>query len=152
VKVTVISVGKKHDSAVAELVDTYQKRLKDITIEWRLVAPEHRSSPDEQRVTESKQITNLLPNESYIVLLDETGKMLNNQQLAVELAAVRDSGKQMVFVIGGAYGVDISVMQRANLVWSLSPLVFPHQMVRAILTEQLYRTAMILHNHPYHHQ
>jgi 23S rRNA (pseudouridine1915-N3)-methyltransferase len=151
-RITIISVGKKHEPAINDLVETYQKRLKDFTFEWRLVAPEHRTNSNEQRATESNQITALLPDDSYVVLLDETGKLLDNRQLAGELAKTRDTGQHVVFIIGGAYGVDANIKQRANLVWSLSPLVFPHQLVRAILIEQIYRSAMILQGHPYHHQ
>jgi 23S rRNA (pseudouridine1915-N3)-methyltransferase len=151
-KVTIISVGKKHEPAIKDLVETYQKRLKAITVDWRLIVPEHRANSDDQRTIESKQISSLLSDDSYVVLLDETGQLLNNEQLANNLAKIRDTGQHVVFIIGGAYGVDANVKQRANLVWSLSPLVFPHQLVRAMLIEQIYRSAMILQGHPYHHQ
>ena len=63
-----------------------------------------------------------------------------------------EQGKSLVLIIGGAYGVTEAVMERANLVWSLSRLVFPHQLVRLILAEQLYRAQQIAAGHPYHHQ
>jgi 23S rRNA (pseudouridine1915-N3)-methyltransferase len=62
-----------------------------------------------------------------------------------------ESTRRLVFLIGGAYGIDAQVLRRANLVWSLSKLTFPHQLVRLILTEQLYRACTILRNEKYHH-
>ena len=66
-------------------------------------------------------------------------------------ARANESTKQLVFLIGGAYGIDESVLKRADYTWSLSPLVFPHQLVRLILAEQIYRACTILRNEKYHH-
>ena len=88
-----------------------------------------------------------------MVLLDERGKMLNSPQLAklVNERAV-NGARKIHFVIGGAFGVTDKVRQKADLVWQLSQLVFPHQLVRLILAEQLYRACTILKNEKYHHE
>ena len=78
--------------------------------------------------------------------------MLDSPALSRSLHQPMAQGKSLVLIIGGAYGVTEVVMERANLVWSLSRLVFPHQLVRLILAEQLYRAQQIAAGHPYHHQ
>jgi 23S rRNA (pseudouridine1915-N3)-methyltransferase len=86
------------------------------------------------------------------VLLDERGKNFTSPQLANFIQQrANESTKKIVFLIGGAFGVDASITQRANLVWSLSNLVFPHMLVRLILAEQVYRACTILRNEKYHH-
>jgi 23S rRNA (pseudouridine1915-N3)-methyltransferase len=86
------------------------------------------------------------------VLLDERGKSLTSEGLAEFLQTrANESVKTLIFLIGGVYGVDEPLFKRANLTWSLSKLVFPHQLVRLILAEQLYRACTILRNEKYHH-
>jgi 23S rRNA (pseudouridine1915-N3)-methyltransferase len=79
--------------------------------------------------------------------------MLSSPDLAqfIQIRA-NESTKNIVFLIGGAYGIDENVLKRAQLKWSLSSLTFPHQLVRLILTEQVYRACTILRNEKYHHQ
>ncbi len=88
----------------------------------------------------------------FVIVLDEIGKELSSPELAnfIEKRCM-DSGKRVVFIIGGAYGVDQKVKERADFVWSLSKLVFPHELVRIILVEQLYRACTIIRNEKYHH-
>lgn len=88
----------------------------------------------------------------FVILLDEHGKELSSPELAqfIEKRCM-DSGKRIVFVIGGAYGVEQSVKDRADFTWSLSKLVFPHELVRIILSEQIYRACTIIKNESYHH-
>ena len=85
------------------------------------------------------------------MLLDERGQNVDSPALASRLQGAFDSSKQVAVIIGGAYGVDDRVRQRADFVWSLSKLVFPHQLVRLILAEQLYRAQEIAGGRPYHH-
>ena len=95
----------------------------------------------------------MLAREDHLVVLDERGKMLDSIQLSEMIQArANESVKNLVFLIGGAFGIDASLMQRANFKWSLSALTFPHQLVRLILSEQLYRACTILRNEKYHHR
>ncbi|MGE5327716.1 MAG: 23S rRNA (pseudouridine(1915)-N(3))-methyltransferase RlmH, partial [Thiobacillus sp.] len=87
-----------------------------------------------------------------VILLDEAGKLINSQDLSRKLTEYFNRSKNIVFVIGGAYGVHDALFERADFIWSLSPLVFPHQLVRLILTEQIYRAQEIDAGHPYHHE
>ncbi len=105
------------------------------------------------RKAEANTILNWLDKDDYLIVLDERGKMLDSLQLAGFLQQrANDSVKQVVFLIGGAYGIDEQVFKRAQFKWSLSALTFPHQLVRLILAEQVYRACTILRNEKYHHR
>ena len=88
--------------------------------------------------------------DDYLVALDEHGKSLTTLQLAKWLGERQQDGRNLTFVIGGPDGHGPGILAKANLRWSLSPLTFPHAMVRVILAEQLYRAHSVLQNHPYH--
>lgn len=93
-----------------------------------------------------------LQKKDYLVALDEKGKQMNSPGLSnfIQVRA-NESVKNIVFVIGGAFGLDEAVLKRADLKWSLSSLTFPHQLVRLILAEQVYRACTIIRNEKYHH-
>ena len=150
------SVGKAHESYVKEGVEIFTKRISHYyAVEWKLI-PSTKNAPglsiEELKKGESQVILNLLKPDDILVVLDEKGKQLTSEQLAELLQAnANKSTKNMVFLIGGAFGVDSKIIKRANYVWSLSQLVFPHQLVRLILAEQVYRACTILRNEKYHH-
>ena len=150
--VKIIAIGKKHDSWVAEGIERYQKRLKaPFSVEWVLMA----HSPFDgvkARQDESERVLSRLDARAYVVLLDERGRELDSPGLAALLEEPLGRSREVVLVIGGAYGVDDRLRERADAVWSLSPLVFPHQLVRLILTEQLYRAQQIVGGGKYHHE
>jgi len=102
---------------------------------------------------EGETILGLLKKEDYLVLLDERGKQLSSEGLAEFIQQrANESQKNIIFLIGGAFGVSKELMDRANYKWSLSQLVFPHQIVRMLLAEQVYRACSINRNEKYHHQ
>jgi len=106
----------------------------------------------ELKKKEAELILQSLGKDDWLVVLDERGKLMDSQKLAAFIQSrANESVKQLVFLIGGAYGLDQKLMDRANFSWSLSPLTFPHQLVRLILSEQLYRACSILKNEKYHH-
>jgi len=148
----ILAVGKKHESWVQEGIERYLSRLKKpYTVEWVLL-PHSVMADDGARDEESGRILARLGDGDFVILLDERGDGVDSPQLASLLDRTFTAGRSVVFVIGGAYGVDDRVHQRADFVWSLSPLVFPHQLVRLILAEQLYRAQQITAGHPYHHE
>jgi 23S rRNA (pseudouridine1915-N3)-methyltransferase len=107
----------------------------------------------ELKKKEGEMILQTMLKDDYVVLLDERGKQLSSEGFAQFIQSrANESVKNIVFVIGGAYGVSEEVAQRANYKWSLSQLVFPHQLVRLILAEQVYRACSIIRNEKYHHQ
>ncbi len=146
----IISVGRKTSLELKDAVLGYSRRLLGrFQVEWVFV-PNSNQKGDLARSDEAKATLSLLRSSDFVILLDERGKNITSPALA-EL--IHDKlGQQIVFIIGGAYGVDADVRRRANFIWGLSNLVFPHQIVRLILTEQIYRAQTILSNHPYHHQ
>jgi 23S rRNA (pseudouridine1915-N3)-methyltransferase len=150
--IRIIAVGKKHESWVSEGIERYQKRLKrPFAVEWDILP--HTDLPASiARQEESGRISNRLKANDYVVLLDERGKNIDSPGLSKILLSQLELSREITFIIGGAYGVDDKIHKRANFVWSLSNLVFPHQLVRLILTEQIYRAQEIANNHPYHHE
>jgi 23S rRNA (pseudouridine1915-N3)-methyltransferase len=101
---------------------------------------------------ESESIAKRLSPDDWVILLDERGKLFATPDLAGMLDSRLSQGKRVVLVIGGAFGVTDELRARANVVWALSPLVFPHQIVRLVVAEQVYRAQTILRGEPYHHQ
>lgn len=148
-KLRVISVGPRHDKLLADKRQEFEKRLP-YSIEWQLL-PYSKTDGPAARQLESRLIASKLADRDLVVLLDETGSQLSSDGLATKFAAWQSLGRPLVFVIGGAYGVDADLKARADFIWSLSKLVFPHQLVRLLLVEQLYRAGTILDGHPYHH-
>jgi 23S rRNA (pseudouridine1915-N3)-methyltransferase len=101
---------------------------------------------------EGEIILKMIASQDYLVTLDENGRSFNSIQLSYFLQQrANDSAKNLIFLIGGAYGLDVAVLKRANHVWSLSDLTFPHQLVRLIISEQIYRACTILRNEKYNH-
>lgn len=150
--ITIFSVGKKHELWVQTGIERYQKRLKKpYDIEWALL-PHSAFEGTRARQEESERILSRLKPDDFVLLLDERGKNIDSPALSQLLDTELGRSRHVVVVIGGAYGVDESVHQRASFVWSLSNLVFPHQLVRLILTEQLYRAQEISRGGGYHHE
>lgn len=149
--ITIVAVGKKHEGWITDGLERYEKRLvKPWNAKWVLL-PHSPAEGVGARQDESERILQRLSPDDFVVLLDERGKLLDSPALAKQMEMVFPTGKNIVCVIGGAYGVNEALTARANLVWSLSPLVFPHQLVRLILVEQIYRAQEIALGHPYHH-
>jgi 23S rRNA (pseudouridine1915-N3)-methyltransferase len=147
-----MSVGKKHDRQLAGAIDNYTGRLQRVfPTEWLLIAPSGVEEPTARRV-ESASILTKIESNDFVVLLDERGLQMSSEALASNYQAWQGLNKRLVFVIGGAYGVSDELRQRADFVWSLSGQVFPHQIMRLLLVEQLYRSQTIIDGHPYHHQ
>ncbi len=149
--IKILSVGKKHESWVSEGIERYEKRLRTpFSVEWVLL-PHSSIEGNRARQEESERILSRLDRDDYVVLLDERGKTIDSPTLSGLLKEQLDDSRTVVIIVGGAYGVDESVHRRANFIWSLSPLVFPHQLVRLVLTEQLYRAQEIYRGGSYHH-
>ncbi|GFZ81273.1 23S rRNA (pseudouridine(1915)-N(3))-methyltransferase RlmH [Nesterenkonia alkaliphila] len=149
--ISVLAVGKKHESWVAEGIQRYTKRLrKPYDLSWKLLAHSAKEN-DAARQEESARILAALKPGQHVMLLDERGSNISSPALASHLQRQFVSGQPVVMVIGGAYGVSAELQARADFSWSLSKLVFPHQLVRLILAEQIYRAQEISAGRPYHH-
>lgn len=151
------SIGKNHEPYVKPGVEDFTKRISNyFKAEWNLIpVPKNAGmlSESDLKKKEGELIMQWLDKDDYLVLLDERGKQLSSEGLASFIQArANESTKNLIFLIGGAFGVDESIFKRANFTWSLSPLVFPHQLVRLILAEQVYRACTIIKNEKYHHK
>jgi 23S rRNA (pseudouridine1915-N3)-methyltransferase len=155
-KIQFWTVGKAHESHVKEGVELFTKRIGFYyPVEWKIIPPPKNAGAlnnAETKVRECESILSLLKKDDFLVLLDERGKQINSEGLAAILQTKANEGvKTLAFLIGGAFGVSEDVVRRAGFMWSLSNLVFPHQMVRMILAEQVYRACTINKNEKYHH-
>jgi 23S rRNA (pseudouridine1915-N3)-methyltransferase len=146
--ITIISIGKRHQ--YADAIRDYEKRLREpFRLRWVLI-PNSAQNGSEARQVESSGIFRALNQSDYVVLLDERGEQLTSPAF-FELLAPGQNFKKVVLVIGGAYGVSDELRARADQVISLSKMVLPHQLVRLVVAEQIYRAQTIAQGHPYHH-
>ena len=155
-KINILAIGKKHDAKIEDTVIDYTKRLNHYTAAtWELVEAKTTSSMNAEMIkeTESAVLRSKLQASDVVILLDERGSELTSPTFAERIQRLMNSGTQrVVFIIGGAYGVDEVMMQQSDFILSLSKFVFPHQLVRLILVEQLYRAHTILAGEKYHHK
>ena len=150
--IKIIAIGKKHEDWVVSGISRYSERLRaPWSVEWVLLPHSAREGVT-ARQEESRAILSRIGDRDLVILLDEHGRSYDSPALSRLFEHSLASGRPVVVVVGGAYGVDDSLTSRADSVWSLSSLVFPHQLVRLILAEQLYRAQGIANGHPYHHE
>jgi len=154
-KIVVAAVGKLRTAATADLVNEYERRTKRFApLEMIEVRDQRGSDPARVAEAESSRLLEALRPEDHVVLCDEKGKHFTTRELASLVDARLKAGGRgrLVFVVGGAEGVDERVRKRADTILALSGLTFPHELARAILLEQLYRVVSLLHGHPYHRE
>jgi len=156
-KLQFCAIGKNHEPYVKAGVEEFSGRIeKYFKAEWTIIpVPKNAGSLGETDLKrkEGEMILEWLGKDDYLIALDEKGKQLSSKKLAGFIQArANESTKKIVFLIGGAFGLDDAVLKRANYTWSLSDLTFPHQLVRLILAEQVYRACTILRNEKYHHE
>lgn len=155
-KIVLTVVGKTVFNYLDAGIAEYKKRLKRYIKFDIEVVPEIKKSKSlsqvEQKKAETEKVLSTIKTGDCVVLLDEKGKQFNSEEFAEFINKRMISGlKRLVFVIGGAYGVDKKLFDRADFVISLSSMTFSHQMVRLFFAEQCYRAFTILKNEPYHH-
>jgi 23S rRNA (pseudouridine1915-N3)-methyltransferase len=157
-RLTVAAVGRLKHGPERELAERYRKRAEQLSrrIGWRDIeiveVRESRAQEVGKRmIEESIAIANVIPDKAAVVILDERGESLDSAALAAQLAKWRDAGRPAaVFVIGGDDGLAPSLRERAVLRLAFGAATWPHQLVRTMLLEQLYRAITILAGHPYH--
>lgn len=137
---------------MVSLLEEYEKRLKKLDPIQLIEIPNATSSLSEQQIKdkESDVILSKIQDDEFVVLLELRGTSFTSVELSKRLDKAKQTHSKTTFVIGGSYGVNDAVRARANVMWKLSDLTFPHQFVRVMLYEQLYRAWMISENHPYH--
>jgi 23S rRNA (pseudouridine1915-N3)-methyltransferase len=154
VNTRLICIGKTDDSRIESLFIEYENRLKHYTkynSEF-LVQKKKYKSEVQIKKEEGELLLQKIEKSSFLILLDESGKTCNSKQFSMFMQKRMNSGlKEVVFVIGGAFGFSSEVYERANAKVALSTMTFTHQMVRLIFVEQLYRAFTILKGEKYHH-
>jgi len=156
-KIVLLLVGKSDASWLKSAVETYEQRLCHYVGYQRVEIPELKnvSALSQQQIKdkEGEAVLKLVKPSDTLVLLDERGTGHTSEEFARFIDKHTISGtRTMIFVIGGAYGFSADVYGRANEMISLSKMTFPHQMVRLVFLEQLYRAHTIIKGEPYHHK
>jgi 23S rRNA (pseudouridine1915-N3)-methyltransferase len=156
-KIQLIVVGKTDAPYLRDGISQYEKRLKHYFPFELKEIPELKNARNlrepQIKDAEGELILKLLSNSDHVVLLDEQGKQFRSIEFSQYIQKKANAGlKQLVLVIGGAYGFSDAVYQRSNEKLSLSKMTFSHQMVRLFAIEQVYRAMTILRNEPYHHE
>lgn len=156
-RIEIWSIGKENEPFIAEGIAYYFRKIKPwIQVSIQLIPPPKTTSSMDKthiQLQEEAIILKRLKPEHYLIVLDERGKLLSSPQWAQHFEQCMTQGvKTLVLLIGGAYGVTENIRLQARQTWSLSHLVFPHQLVRLIVAEQLYRSFSIIHHASYHHE
>jgi len=152
-KIKIISIGNKMPNWISEAFESYIAKLShEFTPQLIEIKPEKKfDSIEQKKLSEAEKILTHIEKE-FLIVLDEKGIQFTSQELAQKFNHWSEHFKQIAFVIGGADGIHENVIQKANLIWSLSKSTFPHAFVRVLIAEQLYRAQSILENHPYHRE
>ncbi|UIR54566.1 23S rRNA (pseudouridine(1915)-N(3))-methyltransferase RlmH [Sphingobacterium sp. SRCM116780] len=156
-KITLLCIGKTDDKYLIEGIDKYLKRLKFYITFNLVVIPDIKNSKnltqDQQKEKEAQLLQKYISAQDTVVLLDEFGKEYRSIEFSSYLEKnMINSIQHLIFIIGGPYGFDDQLYQRANHKISLSKMTFSHQMIRLFFVEQVYRAFSILKGEPYHHE
>lgn len=142
--IRIICGGKKNSGAFLEIITEYEKRLRkpyDI----------HREFYEEEKLMRKLEDWPFDKTSDYVICCDERGENISSGEYSAKLTGVLENGRNVVILIGGAYGFSETVREKADFVWSFSKLVFPHQLFRCMVVEQIYRASQIAMGRPYHH-
>lgn len=155
-QISIVAVGMRLPSWVNQGVNEYIKRFPpEVKVNLVEVSPvkRNKSAPAERILKqEAEKIRAALPKDNYLIVLDEHGKSRRTTVFAQNMDSWMREGKNIVFVIGGADGVEQELKSQANELWSLSDFTLPHGMARVLLTEQIYRAWTVIKKHPYHRE
>ncbi len=157
-RLTLAAVGRMKAGPERELFARYAERIaatgKTVGLSelaLREIDESRARRPEDRKAEEARALGGAIPQGARIVALDERGKALTSEQFAAEIGGWRDAGQRdLCFVIGGADGLDSTLRAQAALTFSFGAATLPHQIVRALVAEQLYRAISILAGHPYH--
>jgi 23S rRNA (pseudouridine1915-N3)-methyltransferase len=156
-KIALLQIGKTSDKHISDVVDLYASRIKKYSVFEVITLTDLKNtknmSVQEQKLKEGKRIIQSLGNEDYVIFLDEKGKEFRTLEFSEWMGKIfMLPKKRIVFVIGGPWGFSDDVYNRADFKMSLSKMTFPHQLVRLLFLEQLYRMFTIIKGEPYHHE
>lgn len=143
--IKIIAGGKKHENWLKEAVSEYEKRLKHTpySLEWEFI--------EEEKLMKKLETDWPFTGQDYVIICDERGQNISSDEYSAKLQNAFNSSKNIIILIGGAYGFPPEIRKKANFLWSFSNLVFPHQIARLIVAEQIYRAEEIARGSHYHH-
>ena len=157
-KITILTVGKIKEKYLKDAIDEYSKRLSKYC-KLEIVEVQDEKTPDNVsevveeiiRTKEAERILKYIKEDAYVVTLEIQGKQLTSEELAEKIEKLGVQGtSHIMFVIGGSIGLGKDVLNRSNYALSFSKMTFPHQLMRVILLEQVYRSYRIINGEPYH--
>lgn len=149
-RLILIAVGRAKRGPEQELFQSYLKRQKP-ALELIEVEEKRPLSGTELKSREAALISEKIPEGAYVIALDERGKAMKSREFAGKLSDLAESGpREVVFIIGGADGLDPDIRKRADILLGFGPQTWPHMLVRSMLAEQIYRAQSIIAGHPYH--
>lgn len=156
-KIALLQTGKTNDPNIAVLADLYTNRIKKYTGFEVLTVQDIKNTKNmpvqEHQGKEAAKILQFISDDDFVILLDERGKELRTIEFSAYLEKVFFlPKKRILFIIGGAWGFSDDIYKRADYKISLSKMTFPHQLVRLLFLEQLYRVFTIMKGEPYHHE
>ena len=143
--IKIIAGGKKHENWLKEAISEYEKRLQHTpySIEWEFV--------EEEKLIKKLETSWPFTGQDYVIICDERGKNISSDKYSTLLENAYLNSKNIVILIGGAFGFPEEIREKADFLWSFSKLVFPHQIARLIVSEQIYRAEEIRRGSHYHH-
>lgn len=147
--IKIICPGKIKEQYLKEAISEYQKRLSKYT-KLEIVEIEDEPNKEKALTIEAEKIKKHIKENDYIITLEIEGKKISSKELANLIDKTLITNSNIVFIIGGSYGLDNSIKARSNYHLSFSNLTFPHQLFRVILLEQIYRSFKIINNESYH--
>jgi 23S rRNA (pseudouridine1915-N3)-methyltransferase len=156
-KISLLQTGKTQDRNISTLAEDYASRIKKYSVFDIVTIPDIKNAKNmpvqEQKIKEGRKIMQLIASDDYVILLDEHGKELRTVEFSELIGKiVMLSKKRIIFVIGGPWGFSKELYDRSDYNLSLSKMTFPHQLVRLLFLEQLYRAFTIIKGEPYHHE
>lgn len=152
--IKIVSIGTSPSSSLNELIDEYTSRVANFTkIEWvNYQIKSKDKNINLKKELESKKILSTVNKNSYVIALDEKGQSYNSSKFSTFIEQTIMHHSEIIFLIGGADGLSKTILESCNKVLSLSNLTFPHQLVKVLIIEQIYRGFSIINNLPYHRE
>lgn len=150
-QIYIITICNKNESFIEEIIKKYVLLIKKFyQINFIDIAFHKKKIKKNLYEKEYEKAISLIKPNSFIIALDENGKCISSKVFSEELKKISESYKHLYFIIGGPDGLTDKIFNKSNKTVSLSNMTFPHQMVKVILSEQIYRSICIMNNHPYH--
>ena len=150
-KITLITVGKIKEKYLKDAIAEYSKRLSRYCKLEIIEVADEKTPDNASEIVEGERILKYVKDDAYVITLEINGKMLTSEELSEKIDTLGVQGtSHIIFIIGGSIGLGNAVLKRSDYALSFSKMTFPHQLMRVILLEQIYRSYRIINGEPYH--